>query len=286
MSLALAAALGLLIGLVIGALGGGGGVLAVPALVYALGQDAQSATTSSIIIVGIISVVGVLARLRDRSIDWRTGIAFGVVGIAAAWAGTLLNRAVPQNALLLAFAAITLLVAIAMLVNSRPSRQQAPDGGSEEASDPAAAGAGGVGGSAATLLAAPTGTSPAAVVQLVAKVVACGAVVGFLTGFLGVGGGFLVVPALVIVLRIPMTVAIGTSLLIIAFNSASSLVSRIGDLQLDLRIIVPFTVAAIVGTLLGKKVTDRFSGNALSRAFAVMLVLVGLFVAAESSRIL
>lgn len=85
MSIALAAALGLVIGFVIGALGGGGGVLAVPALVYALGQDAQSATTSSIIIVGIISVVGVLARLRDRTIDWRTGIAFGAVGIAAVW---------------------------------------------------------------------------------------------------------------------------------------------------------------------------------------------------------
>ncbi|RZT75443.1 hypothetical protein EV383_6183 [Pseudonocardia sediminis] len=282
MSIALAAALGLVIGLVIGALGGGGGVLAVPALVYALGQDAQSATTSSIIIVGIISVVGVLARLRDRTIDWRTGIAFGVVGIAAAWAGTLLNRAAPQNTLLLAFSAITLLVAVAMLINSRPSRQPAPDAASDESVGTAAADSAG---GATTLLSAPAGTSRVALVQLAAKVIACGAVVGFLTGFLGVGGGFLVVPALVIVLRIPMTVAIGTSLLIIAFNSVSSLASRVGDLHLDLRIIVPFTIAAIVGTLLGKKVTDRFSGAALSRAFAVMLVLVGLFVAAESSGI-
>lgn len=110
----------------------------------------------------------------------------------------------------------------------------------------------------------------------------CVAAVGFLTGFLGVGGGFLVVPALVVVLRMPMALAVGTSQLVIALNSVSSVVSRLGALHLDWHVVAPFTVAAVVGTFLGKRVADRLTGAALTRAFAVMLVLVGLFVGAQS----
>ena len=90
-----------------------------------------------------------------------------------------------------------------------------------------------------------------------AKIVLCGAVVGFLAGFLGVGGGFLVVPALVIVLRMPMTLAIGTSLLIILVNSAASVLARLGGLHLDWAVIAPFTIGAVLGTVAGKRVADR-----------------------------
>jgi uncharacterized membrane protein YfcA len=271
----LAGALGIVVGLVIGTLGGGGGVLAVPALVYALGQDARTATTSSIIIVGVISVVGVIARARGRNIDWRTGIAFGVIGVPAAWAGTLLNRSVPQPVLLLAFAALTLAVAALMLFKKRAADPiGAPPSRPTLTSD-------GAGTSFAVMerVPAPLRTSPLA---RAAKVVIGAAVVGFVTGFLGVGGGFLVVPALTLVLAMDMPAAIATSLLVISLNSLSSLAARAGDLQLDWSVVLPFTVVAIVGALAGKLVADRLSSVVLNQGFAFMLVVVGAFVGIES----
>jgi uncharacterized protein len=260
-----ASGLGLLMGLVVGALGGGGGVLTVPLLVFVLGLTAQNATTSSVVIVGITALFGVLARLRGDLIDWRTGLAFGALGVPAAYLGTLLNHRVDQHVLLLAFAAITLLAAVAMLVN---------DGADDD--DPAPAGAAG----STTITVARPATS---LVATGVRILVCGPAVGFLTGFLGVGGGFLVVPVLVIVLRVPMALAVGTSLLIIVLNAVSAVVSRLGaPLDLDWRVVVPFTVLAVVGSVFGKRVADRLSGEVLSRAFAVMLVLVGGYVAAQA----
>ena len=282
--LAVSAALGVVMGLVIGGLGGGGGVLTVPALVYILGQDAQSATTSSVIIVGITAAVGAVTRIRG-GVDWRNGIALGVIGIPAAYLGTLLNRGVSQTVLLLAFAALTVIAAIAMLVNDRNSagsvRSEVSGGGTERGEVPNVRDAR----SRETRVTAVTtearvhGRSRAA---FVAKVLVCGTIVGFLTGFLGVGGGFLVVPALVIALRMPMSLAVGTSLLVIVLNSISSVASRFGHLDLDWRVIAPFTIAAVLGTLAGKRIADRLSGTALTRAFAVLLVAVGAFVGIES----
>lgn len=253
---ALAAAIGLVVGLVIGTLGGGGGVLSVPALVYALGQDAHAATTGSILIVGVVSAVGVLSRIRQRTVDWRTGIAFGLVGVPAAAAGTLLNRAVTQPMLLLSFGALTLAVATLMLVNGHSAR-----------ADPDETGTGPTGGVSTTTLLTPR--------TRVVRVVLLGATVGFLTGFLGVGGGFLVVPALTIALGMAMPHAIGTSLLVLTLNAAGSLVARAGHLQPAWDVVLPFVAVAIIGALAGKRVADRMSSTALNRAFAVLLVLVG-----------
>lgn len=274
MTTVLAVALGLVVGLVIGTLGGGGGVLAVPALVYALGQDASTATTSSIVIVGVISIVGALARARGQSLRWRTGIAFGVIGIPAAWAGTLLNRAVPEPVLLLSFAALTIAVAALMLAKGRNDAVDDPASGDAESSP-----TGGSGTSLAVAERAGARTSRAA---MVVKVVVSATVVGFLTGFLGVGGGFLVVPALTLVLAMDMSAAIGTSLLVIGLNSISSLAARLDHLQLDWSVILPFTVLAIVGALAGKLVADRLSSATLNRGFAGLLVAVGVFVGIES----
>jgi hypothetical protein len=272
--LVLAAALGLGMGLVIGALGGGGGVLTIPLLVYVLGLTAQSATTSSILIVGITALFGTLARFRGDLIDWRTGLTFGVLGIPAAYLGTRLNHAVDQRVLLLAFAAITVVAAAAMLIDNRSGRP-APAPGGESPTVP-------TGGAAAKVV-----VDRGRLVATATKVVLSGLAVGFMTGFLGVGGGFLVVPALVIILRMPMTYAIGTSLLIITLNSVSSMASRLGSpLHLDWRIVVPFTVLAVVGSLLGKRVADKFSGDILTRAFAVMLIVVGGYVAANTLGVL
>ena len=263
-----AAVLGLLIGVVIGGLGGGGGVLTVPVLVYLLGQGAHDATTSSVLIVGISSVVGFLARVRNPGLSWRTGLAFGAVGIPAAYLGSLLNEKVSAPVLLLVFAAVVLVAAAAMLLND-------PDADDDPETEHVAGGG----------VAVTTRPETACRARLsgAVKVLLCGSISGFLTGLLGVGGGFLVVPALVVVLRMPITLAIGTSLLVIVLNAGSALAARIGDLHLDWAVVGPFTIAAVVGTLLGKKVADACSCAALTRAFAVMLVLVGGFVAVQSA---
>jgi hypothetical protein len=253
------AAIGLVIGLVVGAFGGGGGVLTVPVLVYLLGQSAQAATASSAVIVGCTAVVGVLARVRAGTIAWRTGLAFGAAGIPAAYLGSVLNQHVAGQVVLLAFAGLTLVASAAMLLG----------GGDPEPEDPAAPSTG----SGALLTRPRTGTAM--------RVVGCGAAVGFLTGFLGVGGGFLVVPALVLVLRLPMIAAIGTSLLILSINAVAALASRAGLAGLDWPVVLPFALAAVLGTLAGKSVSDRLSSALLTRAFGVLLGLVGAFVAVE-----
>lgn len=255
----LAAVLGLVVGLVVGGLGGGGGVLAVPALVYVLGQSAQDATTGSVVIVGITAVVGVLARVRGRSIDWRTGAVFGAVGVPAAVAGTWLNQRVAEPALLLAFAALTLIAAAALLLDAHATPVPEPGGGG-----------------------VVVGAPPVSAVGAGARIAVGGVAVGFLTGFLGVGGGFLVVPFLVIGLRIPMNRAIGTSLLIITMNSVAALGTRAGGAELDWSLLVPFTTAAILGSILGKRVGDRLSAVTLARVFAALLLLVGASVAVQS----
>ncbi len=273
MMLAAATVLGLVIGAVIGGLGGGGGVLAVPALVYVLGESARDATTSSVVIVGVTAAVGALVHIRSGGVDLRTAAGFGAVGIPAAYLGTLLNHRVAQPVLMLTFAVLTLAAAVALLLDSRHG---AP---AECGTAPIPVGPGG----ATTAVAARTDTEVRPVVGTLAKVVAYGVAVGFLTGLLGVGGGFLVVPALVIALRMPMTLAVGTSLTIIALNSASSLVSRLGVAHPDWRVIAPFTVAAVTGALIGKRVGDRLSAATLTTSFAVLLLLVGLAVGVQST---
>ncbi|MGW5051785.1 sulfite exporter TauE/SafE family protein [Actinokineospora sp. NPDC004072] len=247
--LLLAAPLGAVIGIVVGALGGGGGVLAVPALVYLLGQSGQDATTGSVIIVGLTAIAGAAARPRD--LDWPTAAVFGLVGGPAAVLGTLLNRQVDQSVLLLAFAVLTVLAAGAMLVDTRRPEPEAR-------------------------------AAVAVRTRVGAKAVAAAVPIGFLTGFLGVGGGFLVVPALVIALRMPMPRAIGTSLLIIAINAVTSFTARVGDLHVDWAVIAPFTLAAVIAALAGKRLTDRLPSRALAIAFAAMLVLVGVFTGIQS----
>lgn len=267
----LVAVLGLLIGVVIGGLGGGGGVLTVPALVYVLGMSAQDATTSSVVIVGTTAVVGVLARARGGLVRWRTGLAFGAVGVPAAAAGSVLNQRVAEPVLLLSFSALTVLAAVAMILDSRRTpAPDAPESEPRDSDDPEPGPAG-------------TGTrTTSRVVTRTAAIAGWGILIGFLTGFLGVGGGFLAVPVLVVVLRVAMTQAIGTSLLVIAVNSAAAFATRAGVAEFDAALLVPFTVAAIVGSAAGKLVSDRLSGTALTRAFAVLLLLVGAFVAVES----
>ncbi len=287
MTLVAAALLGVLIGISLGALGGGGSILTVPALVYLLGQSPQTATTASLVIVGISAVVGALGHARAGTLRWVTGVVFGLLGVAASFLGTALNRQVAPNVLLLAFAALMLVSAAAMLRRAAGSTP-APAGAEPDAAAnrpvPVEAGPGelGGGGGLATAARRRTVRRPQLDTATVLKTVVAALFVGFLTGFLGVGGGFVIVPALVMALGLPMPVAVGTSLLVIAINSGSSLLARPELGSLPWGIVVPFTLAAIGGSLVGRRVGARLPAAVLTRSFAGLLVAVGTYVAIRS----
>ncbi|GGN72743.1 UPF0721 transmembrane protein [Streptomyces albiflavescens] len=232
----LALVAGALVGLVLGGLGGGGSMLAVPALVYLLGFSPREAAGAALVIVALTSVGGLLAHLRTGTCRCRAGALFAVAGLPFAAAGGLVSARLPGGLLTAGFAAVAALAAWRMLL---------PDG------------------------------SVRATRASRGRVAATGAGLGTLTGLLGVGGGFLAVPALVSVLAFPMAEAAGTSLLVIIANALAALAGRSGSLAgLDWAVIGPFTGAAVLGAWDGKRLAARFSGAALQRAFALVLLAV------------
>ncbi|MFE5212897.1 sulfite exporter TauE/SafE family protein [Streptomyces sp. NPDC056600] len=235
-ALVLALVAGAVVGLALGGLGGGGSVLAVPALTYLLGPSPADAITASLIIVSVTSVTALAGHARDGNVAWRTGLLFAAAGIApAVLTGAAADR-LPQTALTVAFALVASTAAVGML---RPAR--APAVGDAR---PVKAGAAGAG-------------------------------LGAVTGLLGVGGGFLAVPALVRVLNLPMRRALGTSLLVITVNSLAALTARAGTAaDLDWAVIAPFTAAAVLGAWDGKRHAQRLSGDTLRRIFAYVLLAV------------
>jgi uncharacterized membrane protein YfcA len=276
-----AIALGLVIGLSLGALGGGGSILTVPALVYVLGLPPREATTASLVIVGVTAAAGSIGHARSGHTRWGSGVLLAVVGVPASLLGTLLNRRVQPNLLLLSFAALMLVAAIAMLVRSRAPRNRP-----SAAEQPEPVGAPPPGG---TLTAtrqhvdASSATQRQTRVWQAVRLAGAGLGIGFLTGFLGVGGGFIVVPALVVLLATAMPVAVGTSLLVISLNSAVALAARAGSGGFDWKVIIPFVAAAVAGSLGGKRVADRVNPHKLTVAFAVLLVAVAVYVAVRAA---
>ncbi|MBL0885960.1 sulfite exporter TauE/SafE family protein [Myceligenerans indicum] len=260
--------IGLVVGVALGALGGGGSIVTVPALVYLLGLDPRSATTGSLVIVGVTTLIGVVPHLRAGRVRPGQGVVFGLLGVGGAFAGSLMSAAVPQNVLLAAFAVLMLVVAAVMTRRRRAAARAAAPGGRE-----------------AELREAPMiSLRPFRCgCQAVAVLVATATAVGMLTGFFGVGGGFAVVPALVLALRMPMPVAVGTSLVVITVNSASSLLFRLGqDVSLDWGVIAAFSAAAVAGSFLGARITSRVRPDRLNLAFTVLLVVVALYTAVRS----
>ncbi|MFE1386888.1 sulfite exporter TauE/SafE family protein [Streptomyces albogriseolus] len=245
-ALVLALIAGAVVGLALGALGGGGSVLAVPALIYLLGFSPAAATTGSLVIVTVTSLTALYAHARAGNVRWRAGAAFAAAGLLpAALAGAAAGH-LPQAVLTLAFAVVAAVAALRML---RPA-------------DPACG--------------EPRSVRPG-------RAAAAGAGLGALTGLLGVGGGFLAVPALVTVLGFEMRAAVGTSLLVITANSLASLATRSGAaISLDWAVIGPFIAAAVLGAWDGKRLAAKVSGPGLQRVFAVVLLAVAAFMLADA----
>ena len=269
----LASPLGFLIGLSLGALGGGGSILAVPALVYAAGQDARGATASSLVLVGLAALVGMGKHLRAGRVRVGIGVAVGVAGIAGSIAGSAINRRLDPDALLLAFSGLIVIAAWRMLT-ACPTCTAVGEERQLAASESTATAVEDGGGST-TLVA----TRAAVDTRFVLGVVVVGTAVGFLTGLFGVGGGFVIVPALALALKLPMPQAIGTSLLVIAINSAVALSARLATTSIDWHIVVPFAVAAVAGVLTGGRIADRLDPERSLRWFAALLVAVALYTA-------
>ena len=287
--------LGLLIGLALGALGGGS-ILTVPALVYVLGEPVHGATTESLLIVGAAAAAGTVAHARRGHVRWGPGLGFGPVGVAASYAGTAVNGRVDANVLLLAFAALMAAAGVAMAI-----RRSAPGADASEAIRPPSSSAPvahirlarGSGSSAtATVVRAPSrqpetfssgkGYPSRRLTGEMVKILLAGTAVGFLTGFFGVGGGFVIVPALVMVLGYRMPAAVGTSLLVIAVNSAAALSARIGHTTFHWSLLIPFALTALAGSLAGRRVADAVPAATLSKAFTVLLFAVAGYMAVRS----
>ncbi|WP_406737274.1 sulfite exporter TauE/SafE family protein [Streptomyces sp. NBC_00853] len=246
-TLVLALLAGAVVGMALGALGGGGSVLAVPALIYLLGFTPAAATTASLIIVTATSATALYTHATSGNVRWRTGALFAAAGIPPAMAAAALAARLPGQLLTAAFAAVAGLAALRMLTSPVPEDEVRP-------------------------------------VRPV-RAAGAGASLGAVTGFLGVGGGFLAVPALVGVLGLRMRAAIGTSLLVITVNSLAALTVRTGGAgPLDWAVVAPFTGAAILAAWDGKRLSAAIKGPTLQRIFAVVLLSVAAFMLTDAIR--
>ncbi|MFI7099817.1 sulfite exporter TauE/SafE family protein [Streptomyces sp. NPDC050161] len=250
---------GLLIGLLLGALGGGGSVLAVPALVYVAGQSPQEATAGALVVVGVGAVTGLVCHGRAGRVRWAAGGAFGALGTAGSYLGSRWSAAADPAVLMAAFACLLLLVAAALV--TRALRGRHPQGDGER----------------------PLGDPPAPSRRIRPVRVAVTATgVGLLTGFFGVGGGFVVVPALSLVLGLDLPAAVGTSLLVILINSATALATRADGGPLDWPLLTAFALCTALGSCLGNRITARLPPRALAGAFAALLTAIALTMAATT----
>ncbi|MGB3593743.1 MAG: sulfite exporter TauE/SafE family protein [Ornithinimicrobium sp.] len=236
--------LAVFVGVSLGLLGGGGSILTVPLLVYVAGMETKEAIATSLLVVGVTSMVGAISHARGGRVQWRTGVLFGIAGMTGAYAGGRVAELIAGQWLLVAFALLMVATGLAML---RPRRPVAP---------------------AAVPPHLPT-----------ARVVLYGVVIGLVTGLVGAGGGFVIVPALALLGGLPMPVAIGTSLVVIALNSAAGLAGHLASVSVDWRMAAMVTGAAVVGALLGGQLSGRIAAETLRHMFGwfvlVMAVVVG-----------
>ncbi|GGQ11518.1 sulfite exporter TauE/SafE family protein [Streptomyces mutabilis] len=236
--LVLALAAGAVAGLSLGALGAGGSILTVPALIYLLGFTPAAATTASLVVVIVSSVTALVAHARAGAVRWRAGLAFAAAGLLPAAGAGALSARICGTVLTLAFATLAALAGLRML-----RRREPREGGSVPGVRAAVAGAG----------------------------------LGAVTGFLGVGGGFLAVPALVTVLAVPMGAAVGTGLLVVTANALVALAARAySGVHLDLTLLLPFLATAVLGAWDGRRLAAKVSKGTLRRVFGAVLLAVAL----------
>lgn len=250
--IALTVVLAVLVGISLGLLGGGGSILTVPLLAYVAGMEAKQAIATSLLVVGATSAVAAISHARAGRVQWRTGLIFGVAGMAGAYGGGLLARFIPGSLLLIGFAVMMIATAIAML-RGRQDVKNAPAAAHHRIPVP--------------------------------KVIAEGLVVGLVTGLVGAGGGFLVVPALALLGGLPMPIAVGTSLVVIAMKSFAGFAGYLSSVTIDWRLASMVTVAAVVGALAGARLTALVNPDSLRKAFGWFVLAMSSVIVAEEAHI-
>ncbi|MCB0914520.1 MAG: sulfite exporter TauE/SafE family protein [Actinobacteria bacterium] len=240
MTILLFVCVGVALGLALGLFGGGGGILAVP-LLLAVGVPPDEAATTSLVVVAAAAVGGVIPHVRVGRVAWREGLTFGAIGIPAAMLGSVLALNTADAVKLFGFTALMLVAGGLMLRKALRS-----DGADPDADRPR---------------------------RSWAAIIAVAAVVGLVTGFFGVGGGFLVVPALALVIGLPMRIATATALVVIVINSAGAMVPRLGE-AFDPAASAVVALAAVITTALAARWSNRWSGKALGVGFAILVLVM------------
>ncbi|WP_034647617.1 sulfite exporter TauE/SafE family protein [Corynebacterium sputi] len=236
-----------IVGVLVGVLGGGGSILTVPVLTYVLGMEPHEAIASSLVIVGLTALFGMIPHARARRVRWRIGLIFGAAGMVGAFLGGLLGGVLPGEVLMVAFAVMMIATSAAMLRPRRlPSSRTSPGG------------------------------EPAPFQSV--RIAIDGLLVGIATGVVGAGGGFMIVPALVLLAGLPMTAAVGTSLLVISMKSAAGLSGYLVNVQIDWPLVLGFSAIAIVGAQGGYLLASRIPEQTLRKAFGWFVMVMGVFI--------
>lgn len=255
---ALAAFLSIGIGMAVGLLGGGGSILTTPLLVYLVGFDAKQAITASLFVVAVTSVFGLIGHARAGRVIWRTGLIFGAAGMVGAFVGGQIGQHLPGPLLLAAFSVMMGLTAVAMIRGRKKVKGHGPHKGLP-----------------------------------VFRILLDGLIVGFVTGLVGAGGGFLVVPALALLGGLPMPNAVATSLLVVAMKSFSgffgyllqfgngSLVSINPETEINWPITLIITGGAVIGALIGSRLVGRIHPDKLRKAFGWFVLVMAVFILSQ-----
>ncbi|AFZ01074.1 sulfite exporter TauE/SafE family protein [Calothrix sp. PCC 6303] len=245
------------IGISLGLIGGGGSVLALPILVYVMGIPPKSAIAMTLVIVGTVSLLGVIPHWRAKNVNFKTALIFGSATMVGAFVGAKIATlpVVTETFQMMLFAIMMLVAAVFMI--GRSSKPVAADD---------------------TLAFYPPPVCKYCWLWLMTE----GLAVGVLTGLVGVGGGFAIVPALVLLGNVPMKQAIGTSLLIIVFNSVAGFLGYLGHVSLDWNLMLSFIVAASIGTIFGAYLAEFVPANRLQKSFGYFLLAVAALVLVQN----
>lgn len=259
MTLVVSLAAGLLIGIILGALGGGGGIMTVPVLIFLVGMPAADATTASLIIVGISSAVALVSHAKNGNVRWGTALAFALLGYVGNRAGVIAAHGVSEDVLLLGFAGLLVVVATLMWRKAGRKKTTPP-------------------------VPRPPVITPGTLRidwRRAALLVTTAIGVGCLVGFFGVGGGFAIVPALALIMGLPMRQAIGTSLAVIVVMSADTLATKLAfGIDLPWVTVAVFTAAAMAGSVIGPRVGAKLDPIILAKCFATLMAAVAISMSA------
>lgn len=241
------------VGLLLGLLGGGGSILTVPMLVYVLGIEPKTAILTSFVVVGVSSLMAIVQHARQNRVCWKSGFFFGLAGMAGAYGGGRLAVFFSGEILMAMFGVVTLATGLAMLFRPRASAPSIADG---------------------------LPMCPARVPYL--KLLFDGLLVGLLTGLVGVGGGFLIVPALTLLVGLPMPAAVGTSLLVIVMNATAGLIGYAAHVELDVRLTAIVTGAAVSGAIFGGMLSTRIGAAMLRRLFGLFVLAIAAYILSQA----